>query len=157
MISLYVLDFRILLLVPVIDFANLDIGLTNIFLKQFLLDILTKFVLSLGLLGRWIFICLICIMAYATSFLIFFLEKTSSTRAVLLILTIKYFSTEFLQWRLQGFSLQVSSCKSLSVNSNEYFINRLTLYLLLLIIGLLAMRTWYIQKSPTLKYLDIPI
>lgn len=81
----------------------------------------------------------------------------SFTNAFLLILAIGCFSTAFLQRRSQSFGLPICVYSSLSGGGNRYFTSRLAFFLLLLIMGLLVIRTWCMQRIQTLTYLKVPI
>lgn len=125
----------------VVDFTNLYIGFINLFTRGFLLNMLSRSALGFRLHEGWIFICCICTIAWATSSLISFSDRTFFIRAFFLILVLGRFSTRFLQKQLQGFNLTIWGCRGLSSSGNRCFISKLLFFWILLTIGLFIIRT----------------
>lgn len=155
--------FCTLLIVSVTHFTNLYTSVTNLPLGEFLLNIPLKSILGFGLRWRWIFIYFVYTIAYANLSLSYFLAVTTFVWVFLLALlfpmglAVRRFLRTFLQGQSLSFGLLVCYQRDFLVNNSRCFISRFVYLLLLLIISLLVIKTWYMWGVQILKYLDIPV
>lgn len=142
------MDSCILRFVLVTDLANSYIGFTNPSLKQFLSNVLSRFIFSSKWQKDWIFIYFIYVMTSAISSISFLIVILSS-KALLFMLFSGSLTTSyrFLQSRPLNFDSPICSWRSFLGDSSRYSISRFALLLPLFTISLLAINIWCMQSA----------
>lgn len=147
MALLLVLGSHTLLLVSVIDLANLRVGLTNPFAKGFLPNILSKSVFGLYINKLWEFLAIIAFLFRAWTFT----ESSCSASAAL------FSMQDFFLGLLLIFNLRADYWRSFDGSGIGFSVKSSLPHFFLLTISLLAISTWWLFKAHTLRCLIVSV